>query len=485
MGSMSHMGLASDHGREESSLLAWDGNLLPPPVDWDERARYGNNASSRNKSRRWLFDTVENAMSDAVPRLSFNAVPYEVVSELSLHPDGLGFVPKDTTLTMQNGKHYGYDFRTDSFLKDPSGPAADFDGDCKMDSSIPTNLPYREETAQDLIARKMSKVRRELQEEPSPAKQRATQDAFATTEAECVPVKKPGLPRFNIYLRPAVRSDIPGMTAILNWHIQNGVRTSELAPIPESDMRIRVDMVSQNKLPFIVAIERGRKNLRQRDHIDATNRTSSSAMAKNENVVGWTSATDWSANDYAECITADLELYVHHEYRKKGVGRCLMDALLEATDRGYMRKGGYDFTVAPEIQHLYLSGGGRDLHKMIFQLRSYNMPQTPEQKHKIHVYSTSYQKTVVGDTRNGFDHSKSSGPEVRLDFSKKAKLEDREDDYQVWLKEWLESFGFKEEACITKMGTKNQRFLDIRFLTRETHWQPVEHKLTDYAQHPI
>ncbi|OQV10770.1 hypothetical protein CLAIMM_14713 [Cladophialophora immunda] len=36
-------------------------------------------------------------------------------------------------------------------------------------------------------------------------------------------------------------------------------------------------------------------------------------------------------------------------------------------NRGYLKKGGHEFRVAPEMRHLYGAGGGRDLHKLIFQ----------------------------------------------------------------------------------------------------------------------
>ncbi|KIW25491.1 uncharacterized protein PV07_08657 [Cladophialophora immunda] len=64
--------------------------------------------------------------------------------------------------------------------------------------------------------------------------------------------------------------------------------------------------------------------------------------------------------------------------RKSGVGRCLMDALLDATDRGYLKKGRHEFRVALEVRHLYSTGGGRDLHELIFQVRSFNRPMSPQ-----------------------------------------------------------------------------------------------------------
>ena len=67
------------------------------------------------------------------------------------------------------------------------------------------------------------------------------------------------------------------------------------------------------------------------------------------------------------------------------------------------------------------------------------------------------------------------------DFSKAARIDDREDDYEVWLKEWLESYGFEEEAHLKKMGTKQGRFVDLRYLAKEACWQPLEGRIPDYT----
>lgn len=494
-GSMCHMGIDSDLGRlirpknpdvHEASLVGWDGNFVPPPVDWEQRPRFGNDQEHfKADFRNWLGQTVQHTLGvDATPKLSFERVPSEVVSDINLHPDGLGFVRRHATVNASNAKHYGYDFSTDDFPKNADQPA-DFDADWRVDSSLPQNVKYRDETTNDLIAKKMQLVERDTRRyEAHLEGRKASQEKADAIISAAKPADSPR-PKINLYLRPALDGDVPGMTEILNWHIANGVRTSELLPISELDMRSRLNMVKQSKLPFIVAIERTRKKARQKTARRSDNPDAGyHGVVKDEHVVGWVSATDWSAVDYVECISADLELYVAHDYRQKGIGRCLMEAVLDATDRGYMKKGKCDFTVAPEMRHMFSSGGMRDLHKIIFQVRSYNSPLPREKQIKHDAYVGNYDDMVNGGG-GGWGDSETAKPKHTQPGKKNEKLDDLEDDYAVWLKKWLESFGFEEEGRLKKIGTKNRRFLDLVYLTRETHWQPNDKKLPDYSQHPI
>ncbi|KEF52951.1 uncharacterized protein A1O9_10857 [Exophiala aquamarina CBS 119918] len=495
-GSMCHMGIDSDLGRlirpknpdaHEASLIGWDGKFVPPPVDWEQRPRFGNDQEHfKADFRNWLGQTVQHTLGvEAVPKLSFERAPSEVVSDINLHPDGLGFVQRHATINAGNAEHYGYDFSADNFPK-TGGEPADFDADWRVDSSLIENVKYRDETTNDLIAKKMQLVERDTRRYEAQVEERkASQEGAAAIIASEKPADIPR-PKVNLYLRPALDVDIPGMTEILNWYIRNGVRTSELLPISDQDMRSRLNMVKQSKLPFIVAIERTRKKARQKTARQSDNPDAGyHGIVKDEHVIGWVSATDWSAVDYVECISADLELYVAHDYRQKGIGRCLMEALLDATDRGYMKKGKCEFTVAPEMRHMFSSGGMRDLHKIIFQVRSYNSPLPREMQIKHAAYVGRYDNMVNGG--GGWDgRGNTTKPKLmRADGKNHETPDDLEDDYAVWLKKWLESFGFEEEGRLRKIGTKNRRFLDLVYLTRETHWQPDEKKLPDYSQHPI
>jgi hypothetical protein len=145
-------------------------------------------------------------------------------------------------------------------------------------------------------------------------------------------------------------------------------------------------------------------------------------MSEDESVIGWACAQDWTASDYVERISVELEVYVAADARRQGVGRCLMDKLMDACDRGHIQKGGYDFVCAPEKAHLYNSGGGRDLHKLYFIVRTWSTPRKA----------------------------------ARFGKGTAATQPDEEGELG-WLKEWLASWNFEVEGVLKQAAAKNGR----------------------------
>ncbi|KAI1621710.1 hypothetical protein EDD37DRAFT_493564 [Exophiala viscosa] len=484
----------------ESELVGWDGQLQPPPVEWENRAAFqNNNPDYISGFDGWLGETTVRTMQSVAfsPEISqhqftseidFGVIPHEKVQDINNHADGIGFVPRETILNHQNAERYGH--RLGEVIADVAkAPPPDFEAEAKLDLKDRDNQKYRDETAQMFIDRRQIHLERQQKE----AQAKCMAAAATVVEIPVIAESAKSKPiKTNIYLRPAVRADYAGMTRIYNWHIMNSVRPCELTEVGEDELEARHTISTNARLPFIVAVERTRRNSRQKPASRRVNPNHPvqnidpeyNGVVKDEHVVGWASATDWSACDYVETTTAELEVYVAHDFRQKGVGRCLMDALLDATDRGYISKGGYDFHVAPEIKHLYSGGGGRDLHKIIFQIRSFNRPITPEQRYRAQRFSEEGKNWGYADGKNrkkGWSNRNSLAPEDKKDFSKAAKINDREDDYSVWMKDWLESFGFEEEGFIKKIGTKHKRFVDVRYVSKETAWQPAEHRLPDFS----
>ncbi|KAJ4538439.1 hypothetical protein ABEF95_015340 [Exophiala dermatitidis] len=506
----------------EYDLRGWDGNFHPPPLDWEDRPRfYNNNAEYIEHFDNWLGQTAiftlqqlsaarQKATPQESPDLDIAILPTESVCNLNNHSDGIGFVPRDYVLNPYDKSHFPKRLPGEALI-DLTIPA-DFQARTQLDLQDNQNQEARVETAQMFIDKRMAYLERsnkraeeerlqaiqQQEEEAAEAEQAKQAEAVADgpvpePEPEPSDPVKPITPlKANIYLRPAVASDFPGMTKIYNWHITNGIRPPELREITTQDMAGRHELCTSNRLPVIVAVERTRKNARKkplRRRMNNSNQPVQNVAVKDENVVGWAAATDWGAPDYVETITAELEIYVAAEFRQQGIGRCLMDAILYATDRGYNPQRGYDFQVAPEIQHVYTGGGYRDLHKIIFQVRSYNKPVSPEEEYR-------HNRNIMLSARRGWEWENRNGreeweesklpavppPPNPEDFCKEAKLNDREDDYSVWLKEWLESYGFEEEALLKKIGTRNRRYVDVRYLTRETCFDPLDGKIQDFSR---
>lgn len=141
----------------------------------------------------------------------------------------------------------------------------------------------------------------------------------------------------------------------------------------------------------------------------------------------------------------------------------------------------------------------RNLHKNIFQVRTYNSPLTLEMQKRREAYLSRYSGIAQGNsstntngkqtTNRGKDKAANANATAAAAAAAAAgadtRIDDLEDDYNLWLKKWLEKFGFQEESCLKKIGTKNRRFLDSHYLTLETRWQPADRKLPDYSQYPI
>lgn len=406
---------------KDASLTGWDGRWQPPPVDWNDRPRFNNNSLEyRNGFDNWLTVTAENKIPDH--GISFVSLPTEVILNLDLHPDGLDFVLAKSGVTTKNAvERYGYS-REVMDLARHVAPLTDFEylkdwG--KLDLNYGDNAKLQSETTNSLVTNWMAQMRRRRSSNPTSPAAAVTGQSLTSPPLPVMPKPEinPHQPKVNIYLRPAVRTDIQQLTDLYNWYVLNGPRTTDLESITTYDMRGRFDDCMSAKLPFLVAVNREHKSLRRvKDGM--------------EKIVGFALATDFAGANQAERISAELELYVDPQWLNKGVGKCLLDKLLDSTDRGHIANGGYPFTCDPESMHCYNAGGGRDLTMLIFMVR----------------------------------HFKNPNPRVSA-----------ENDFNTWIKKWLvEQWDFEESGCLKGVGTKFKRLTNITYLCKETKWQPID-----------
>ena len=389
---------------KDGSLTGWDGNWQPPPVDWNDRPRFNNNSLEyRNGFDNWLSVTAENKSPDH--GIAFVSVPYEIILNLELHADGLDFVPAMAGVTAKNAAtRYGFPTEVVDIVRH-AAPLTDFEyledwG--KLDLDYGDNAKLRRRSSNP-TSQAAAVISRSLVSPPLPVIPN--------------PEINPHQPKVNIYLRPAVRTDIQQLTDLYNWYVLNSPRTTDLAPIDTYEMRGRFDDCMSARLPFLVAINREHKSLKRvKDGM--------------EKIVGFALATDFAGANQAERISAELEIYVDPKWLNKGVGKCLLDKLLDSTDRGHISNGGCPFTCDPESMHCYNAGGGRDLTTLIFMVR----------------------------------HFKSPNPRITT-----------ENDFNTWIKKWLvEKWDFEESGCLKGVGTKFKRLTNITYLCKETKWQPID-----------
>ena len=63
----------------------------------------------------------------------------------------------------------------------------------------------------------------------------------------------------------------------------------------------------------------------------------------NEKLVGWINLNDYCSRTSLYRYTFEMELFVHPGHKSKGIGKCLIDKLLEMVDPGYHVRGGYEY----------------------------------------------------------------------------------------------------------------------------------------------
>ena len=426
----------------ETGLMGWDGKMQPPPIDWDDRPRFDNSNPDFKESFNYWTEAVVGRMTSESPDMSFEPIDSPKIKDVSYHADGIGLVSRKTTVNTGNAAYYGYSIDASEALRD-SQPLTreELNRVTVLDTNDPANEQVLEETTEMVVQRWL-------------AHNDITFDSVIKNADAVLPTPKakkqhkpeanPNSPKVSIYIRPAVSSDLPQITSIYNWHVENGVTTAEYDTVPESDMRERFKNATSSKLPFVVAVMKVKRRSR-RDHSDGAivkrekrqpnvivhnTNPDYSGMTQEEKIVGWACAQDFTCSDYVERISAELEVYVASEVHHKGVGKCLVDKLMDACDRGHLRQGGYDFDCAPEKSYLYNGGGGRDLHKLYFIVRTWSHPRKP---------------TAGQGKGKAVAHGDSQVGEVD------------EDDYGQWLKAWLERWKFTVEGFLKQAGARNGR----------------------------
>jgi L-amino acid N-acyltransferase YncA len=428
----------------ETNLVGWDGKMQPPPVDWNDRPRFDNhNPDFKEAFNAWTEGVVERTIHRS-PNMSFEVIDIAMIEDPNFHPDGIGMVSRQTTITSHNATKYGYSMDMDGALHESQHlTREEIKQIVTVDTKDPANQPILEETTETVVQRWLAhngisfdSLIKATEEVPSAPK----------AKKECKPEPNPHSPGVGIYLRPAVKTDITQMTDIYNWHVEHGPRTAEYQLLPEQHMRERFDGVTEAKLPFIVAVMKVKRRNRRgqsdngssrRRHVHQNGIVNNidpgyNGMSCEEKVVGWACAQDFTAMDYVERISAELEVYVSPEVQQQGVGNCLMDKLLDSCDRGHLKQGGYDFDCAPEKSYLYNGGGGRDLHKLYFIFRTWSQPRNTA--------SVSNKGKVVGSRGRS-----------------KATMTAGENESEEWLQTWLEKWSFNLEGKLKQAGAKKGR----------------------------
>lgn len=113
-----------------------------------------------------------------------------------------------------------------------------------------------------------------------------------------------------VAVRPATRADIPAITRIYGHSVEHGTASFELSAPDEAEMTRRFNELTTNGFPYLVAAVDGA-------------------------VVGYAYAGPYRTRP-AYRFTVENSVYVAHDSHRRGVGKLLLQALIEAcTEKGF------------------------------------------------------------------------------------------------------------------------------------------------------
>ena len=113
-----------------------------------------------------------------------------------------------------------------------------------------------------------------------------------------------------VTVRPAGRTDIPAITRIYGHAVEHGTASFELTAPDHAEMTRRFDELTTNGFPYLVAVVDGA-------------------------LVGYAYAGPYRTRP-AYRFTVENSVYVAHDSLRRGVGKALLQALIDAcTEKGF------------------------------------------------------------------------------------------------------------------------------------------------------
>ncbi|SMQ47563.1 unnamed protein product [Zymoseptoria tritici ST99CH_3D7] len=224
----------------------------------------------------------------------------------------------------------------------------------------------------------------------------------------------------SLFVRAARKEDMAAITEIYNYYITSTCSTPELDRRTKENMHQRWQDVRLNRMPYLVACERGgvikARNNKKKKSV-RTMRGDDEDVILPDKIIGFAFADDFNDLKGMYRFTAEMEVYVHNDYYMKGVGKCLLDKLMGLLDGHYLERGGYDAV-------------------------GENIDGTGQQR---------VVKNIV----------------VHLSYDKPEKLE--------WVGKWLEGWlQFRKVGQLEGIGTKNGKAVSMAIFQRETG-EPLNH----------
>lgn len=302
-------------------LQDWDGNWMPAPVEWDARPCF-NNVSAKFAASvdKWIDEESAKAVS-------------------TVDVNQKGFLDGVALGT-------GTDKAWEIIPEEEQGDTQLY----PEDDYTPTKL---QQTSTASMIAYMAKV--EVKEKEQKADRRAIRAANkAHRETTYVPPPNPHVPKANIYIRPAHAGDLNQIRDIYAWYITNTVVAPERESLDRTAWQNRMQDVDDCKLPFLVAVTKNNRNNSRYNRRYANFR---------EVIVGFAFADLFAGQFDAFKYAVEMQVFVHHQHKRVGIGKTLVDRLLAALDPFHMSRNGTEFFAENPLD--YEQGGRRIVGRIL------------------------------------------------------------------------------------------------------------------------
>ncbi|KAA6412187.1 MAG: hypothetical protein FRX48_04339 [Lasallia pustulata] len=305
----------------EPQLHDWEGKWAPAPVEWDARPSFDNTDARHLRAiERWLDERAEAALNKPI--------------QINIRdPDFLN-----------GGKPAGG-------LQTLNSPVED-----EVSETLLPNDPFTHarihQTAEGSALAYHKKVYKEKKH--SKEDRKALKVATRLHYESYVPPPNPHVPKANIYIRPAVASDMRQITQLYNHYVQNSVVASERVELTEAQWRVRWQDCTGEHHAFLVAV------------LKSGNRSGRFRRDNSETVVGFAYAEDFSESGNMFRFTCELQFWVHHQHLRLGIGKTLVDRMIPALDNGYCSRQGTDFVADNPLA--YDGGGLRTITRILISI---------------------------------------------------------------------------------------------------------------------
>ncbi|KAI1002166.1 hypothetical protein K3495_g6034 [Podosphaera aphanis] len=305
------------------------GSRIPPPCDWEGGRPRFDNSFMNSYIYEWMEDFL---MDSSLQNTGFH--DNEKWQSQDFHVDGLTLLPP---------------YEHEDIYPTPGET-------CELESK------RKHQTVYAVIRNEYNKFQQKL------AKQRRSEKKYQNFSYEAVHSTyevNPFSPKISMYLRPAEAKDSEQVAQIYNKHVAEGNITEDQESISTADALHLIDNNRKEKLPFIVAVAGKIPPSYQARH-------QSQSACRTEKIIGFAFNERYNYGFSGSVkgrsrYTTMLQLFVAHDYQRKGVGRNLLDRLIHMLSTAYGYKKACDF-INPSNDKVHECEGSGLWHQIQFHV---------------------------------------------------------------------------------------------------------------------